>query len=338
MTSRAVVNQVVQLGKESVHGTPVACSKLLSAWTWTFGPKSTTKQWTATGRKYPSASAQLTEMAEGKVDGHGDFAALVYPLSSIYGPATVALVGSSTTVYGWTFLPPISGAAAPVSYTVQQGNAVDDSQQYAYLLFHGWGYSFDRKQEVTFSADWFSQSLTDGISMTASPTNIALLPMTGAQANVYLDTTSAGIGVTLLTDLMKLDFKASNYYGQYWPINRAGTSFTAHIDTLPKNELKLTLTANATAMALRTAYLELDTVRCYVQVNVTGPQIDGVHPTNAQFTHSMACFISDVAPLSDVDGDYAIEFTLQVAEDTTWTALAGGTAQSVLLQNLFNTL
>ena len=211
-------------------------------------------------------------------------------------------------------------------------------QQYAYLMFHGWGYSFDRKQEVAFNADWFSQSLTDGATLTASPTNIALLPMTGAQCNVYLDTTSAGLGTTLLADLMKLDFKASNYYGQYWPINRAGTSFTSHIDKLPKCELKLTLTANTAGMALRTAYLELDTVRCYVSVNITGPQIDGVHPTNAQMTHNMACFISDVASFSDVDGDYAIEFTLQVAEDTTWTALTGGTAQTLLLQNLLSAL
>ena len=338
MTARASVNQIVQLGKETVRGTPVACSKLLSAWDWTFGVKTTTKQFTGTGRKYPSASAQLTEMSEGKIAGHGDFAALIYPLSSIYGPAATALVGTSTTVTGWTFLPPIAGAAAPITFTVQQGNSVDDSQQYAYVIFSGWGYSFDRKQEVTITGDWFSQSLLDAITPTASPTNIALLPMTGAQCNVYLDTTSAGLGTTLLTDLMKLDFKASNYYSQYWPINRAAASFTTHIDMLPKCELKLTLTANTQAMALRTAYLQTDTIRAYVSVNITGPQIDGVHPTNAQMTHNMACFISDVTSFSDVDGDYAIEFTLQIAEDTSWVALAGGTAQSLLLQNLLAAL
>lgn len=338
MPARAVVNQFVQLGKETVRGTPVAASKLLSAWDWTFGVKSATKQWTASGRKYPSASAQLTEMAAGKISGHGDFAALVYPLSSVYGPATVALVGSSTTAYGWTFMPVIAGPAAPVSYTVQQGNAVDDSQQYAYTIFSGWGYSFTRKQEVSITGEWFSQSLTDGISMTASPTNIALLPMTGVMTNVYLDTTSAALGTTQLSNLLKADFKASNYFGQYWPINRTNASFTAHLDTLPKNELKLTLNADATAMALRTAYLELDTVRCYVSVNITGPQIDGVHPTNAQMTHNMACFISDMVEFSDVDGVYAVEVTLQVAEDTTWTALTGGTAQTLLLQNLLAAL
>jgi hypothetical protein len=42
--------------------------------------------------------------------------------------------------------------------------------------------------------------------------------------------------------------------------------------------------------------------------------------------------------LIDVDGVYAIEFTMQVAEDTAWTALAGGTAQTLLLQNLQSAL
>ena len=257
---------------------------------------------------------------------------------AIYGPATVALVGASTTVYGWTFMPPIAGPAAPVTYTVMQGNATDDTQQYAYTMFSGWGYTFTRKQEVSITGEWFSQSLTDGATMTASPTNIALLPMTGVMCNVYLDTTSAGIGTTQLANILKCDFKGSNYFGQYWPINRANASYTAHLDLLPKNELKLTLNADATAMALRTAYLETDTVRCYVQVNILGPELDVPHTTYAQMTHNMACFISDMVEFSDVDGVYAVEVTLQVAEDTTWTALTGGTAQTLLLQNLLATL
>jgi hypothetical protein len=336
---RATVNQVIQIGAESTHGTPVAASKLLSAWDWTFGEKPTTQQWIATGRKYPSASAILTEMAVGKFTGHGDFAALVYPLSCIYGASNPApaLVGASTTVYGWNFKPPISGLAAPTSYTVQQGDSVD-AEQYAFLMFSGWGYTFGRKQEVTVSGDWFSQTFSDGISMTSSPTNIALVPMTGAQMNIYLDTTSAGIGATQLTDPLKVDFKASEYYGQYWPINRANTSFGNYIEKRPKNELKIELQANSTAIAVRANYLQTG-ARAYVQVNGLGPQLDAVHPTNAQFTHNLAAFVSDVSEFKDDEGVYSVEYTLQVAEDTGWAAAsAAGTAQTVLLQNLLSAL
>lgn len=241
-----------------------------------------------------------------------------------------ALHSPSTTANDWTFLGPVAGVASPITYTLQQGDVVD-AEQYAYLIFSGWGYTFTRKQEVQISGDWFSQTFTDGISLTASPTNVALLPMTGAQFNVYLDTTSAGIGVTQLTDPLKVDFKPSNYFGQYFPINRANASYTSHLDTLPKNELKLTLQANSTGIAVRGNYLQTGT-RAYVRVSGVGATIDTPNSIKAAMTHDMAVFVSDMAEFSDVDGVYAVEYTLQVAEDMAWTQ--AGMSQKLLLTNL----
>jgi hypothetical protein len=334
MAVRASVNQTIQLGAESVAGTPVPANRLISAFTWSLGEKAATKQYTATGRKYPSASELLTEYATGKISGEGDFAALVYPLSSVFGKVTPVAHSPSLTAYDWVFQPPISGAASPQTYTLQNGDSVD-AEQYAYLIFSGWGYSFTRKQEVQITGDWFAQTFTDGASLTASPTNIALLPMTGAQFSVYLDTTSAGIGTTQLTNPLKVDFKASNYYGQYWPINRTNASYTSHLDLLPKNELKLTLEADSTGIAVRSNYLQTG-ARAYVRVIGTGPVIDAGHSVNAGMTHDMACFVSDMAEFSDSDGVYAVEYTLQVAEDTAWGT--GGTAQKLTLTNLLSTL
>jgi hypothetical protein len=58
-------------------------------------------------------------------------------------------------------------------------------------------------------------------------------------------------------------------------------------------------------------------------------------PIYAVMTHDMACFVSDMAELTDVDGVYAVEYTLQVAEDTGWSS---GTAQKVTLTNLISAL
>jgi hypothetical protein len=334
MGVRAKVNQVVQIGVEATHGTGTVAGKLLSAWDWTFGAKAATKQFTGTGRKYPSASAELTEYSVGKIAGHGDFAALVYPLSSVWSAATIASVGTSTTAKSWTFVPPIAGAAAPKSFVVQQGDA-NDAEQYQYLMFSGWGYTIDRKQEITITGDWFAQTLTDSATMTTSPTNIALLPMVGAQANVYLDTTSAGLGTTQLSNILKVEFKASNYFGQYWPLNRANASFTSYIDMPPKDEIKLTLNADTTAMALRSTYLQADTVLAYIQVSVVGPTIATTPTVTAQMIHDLACFCSDISEFTDDDGVYAVEFTFQVAEDTGWSS---GQSQTLVLQNLLTAL
>ena len=337
MSVRATVNQVVQIGAESTPGTSVAAGKLLSAFAWTFGEKATTKQFTATGHKYPSASELLTEMSAGKISGQGDYAALVYPISSVYGKITAVAHSPSVTAYDWIWTPPITGLTPTVqTYTVQNGDSID-AEQYAYLMFSGWGYSFGRKQELQITGDWFAQTFTDGISLTASPTNIALYPTTGAQFNVYLDTTSGGLGGTQLTDPLNVDFKASNYFGQYWPINRANASFTSHLELVPKNELKIKLQANSTAIAVRANYLQTGS-RAYVRVDGQGATIDGGNAIKAEFKHDMAVFCSDVQEFSDVDGVYAVEYTFQLAEDTGWSALAGGTAQKLTLTNLLSAL
>ena len=167
---RAAVNQQVQIGPEATPGTPVACSKLLDAFVWTFGAKVATK-FRGTGRQYPSASALLTEYAGGKISGPLDYAQAVYPVSSLFGAATPTLHGSSTTAYDWKWVMALVGsyAANAKTFTLQQGDAID-AEQYAFSVFTSWGYSFGRKQEATISGDWMSQSFTDGArSLPARP-------------------------------------------------------------------------------------------------------------------------------------------------------------------------
>src|SRR6185437_5317590 len=104
---RAKVNQLVQLGAEAIPGTAVAAAKLLTAFEWTFGLKPTTKQFTGTGRKYPSASEILTEMSQGKATGQGDFNQLIYIVASVYGKDS-----------------PLTVPAAPVPTTASSGGTI----------------------------------------------------------------------------------------------------------------------------------------------------------------------------------------------------------------------
>jgi hypothetical protein len=273
-TPRASVNQQIQIGKETTPGTPVSASKLLDAFTWTFGGKPTTKQFRGTGRQYPSASALLTEMSGGKISGPLDYAQSVYPVSSLFGAATITSHAGTTTVKDWKWTPPLTGsyAANAITYTLQQGDNID-AEQYAFAVFTGWGYSFTRKQEAQISGDWMSQTFTDGITLTSSPTAVVQEPAVGANFNLYLDATSANIGTTQLTDPLKCDFAASDYYDGYWPINRANSSYTGIVDKEKKNELKFTLQANSTGIAIRGSYLEIGAL-AYVRVNGQGQLIE----------------------------------------------------------------
>jgi hypothetical protein len=332
MAHRASVNQQVQLGPEATPGTSVPAGKLIEAFNWAWGIKSSIKLFRPTGRKYSSTAEELTEMTEGKISGDMDYNAAMYVLNSVYGKVTPVLVAPSTTVYKSVFTPPLSGAANPQTYTLQQGDSVR-ADQMAYLLFTGWGYKIDRKSVVSVSGEFMGQLITDPATMTPTPTVVPLLPMPGKQANVYLDTTSAGIGVTQLVNFLSFDFTASGYYGALWFLNRANVSYSGHVDLPPKNEVKLLLEADAVGMSLLAHMQAGDTV--YVRVDALGQVIDAPNSLNAEFKHDMALKVSNVSEFSDKDGLYAIEWTLEVVEDSAWGT---GTAQIVTLTNTLSAL
>lgn len=335
MAVRSSVNQNVQVGVETVHGTSVPAAKLLTAFTWTMGGKPVTKQFRGTGRQYPSASALLYEEAMGKVAGEGDFAQLVYILASLWGGGNPVAHSPSLTAFDWTWTPGLTGsyAANAKSFTIQMGDSVD-AEQYAFAVFHGFGYSFGRKTDVTISADLIAQALTDSVTLTASPTVVEKLPMVGAQFNVYLDPSSANIGTTQLTAPLKVDYKASGYYDGFYPINRANSSFTDLVDKEKKHELKLSLEADSTAIAFRGSYLQPGDL-CYVRVSGQGPVIDGANSVKASMQHDMACFVSGMSEFGDEEGVYKVDYTLQVAEDSAWNT---GEAQKFTLTNLLSAL
>lgn len=334
MANRASVNQQVQLGVEATPGTSVAAAKLIEAFTWAWGIKPSVKTFRPTGRKYLSTAEELTEMTNGKISGDMDYNALMYVLNSVYGKQTPAGVvkgaATSTSAFKSVFSPPLSGAANPQTYTLQQGDAVR-ADALAYLLFSGWGYKVNRKSEMTISGEFMGQAISDGVTMTPNPTVVPLSPMVGRQANVFLDTTSAALGTTQLNAFLELSFSASNYYGPLWFLNRANASYSSHIDLAPKNEIKLSMGADAQGMSLLQHMQNGDTM--YLRVDALGNTIDTTNAIAAEFTHDMACKVTNVSEFGDSDGLFKIEWTLEVAEDPAW-----GNAQIVTLVNALSSL
>lgn len=331
MTHRMTVNQKVQLGKETTPGTAVPANKLIEAFTWQIGGKPDVKTFRATGRRHAAVAEENTEMAEGKLSGELDYAAVVYPLAMTYGAVTPVAHAPSATAFDYIWTPLLTGATSVQTFTLQNGDAVE-AEQYAYLMASGFGYKLTR-QEASVSADLFAQAMSTGATITASPTNVALLPVVGKHANVYLDTTSAGIGGTQLTNVLEVDFAASGYYKQFWPLNRTNSSFTSHIDDAPKQEVKLLMEADTVGMGYLTHLQAGD--KLYMRVDAQGPTIDVPNSVKAEFKHDMCLLLTNMSPLEDKDGVYAIEWTLELAEDTAWNT---GQAQQFTVTNLLSGL
>src|SRR5258708_26468900 len=269
---RTSINQKVQLGVESLTalGTPVAANKLIEAWDWTFAINADVTAYGATGRKYDLVQEENTEWVDIAVGGPLDYNNTPYLLAGAMGSVAPASHGSSSVAKDWIYNPPVSGSIVPQTFTLQQGDAVR-AHQTAYRLINSFGYVLTRK-EAKLTAKGITQPISDGITPTSSPTAVALAPVLGKQINIYLDSTSAGLGTTQLLKTLQFDFTFDGVYGPFWPINRSNVGFTAHVDLKPKTTCKLKLEADAAGMAML-PYLQQGTTY-WLRVNAQGIVID----------------------------------------------------------------
>lgn len=335
VAERTWVNQKVQIGAESTSalGTSVAAAKQLQCFDWQVGINGDIVFYTPTGHKYPTEQAENTEWIDGVLGGNLDYNGIIYPLASIMGSASPVAHGASTTAKDWVFTPPISGSIVPQTYTIQQGDTVR-AHQVSYLLFPEFGYKGSRKA-ITVTGKMFGQPLSDGITLTASPTAVAIAPVVGKQVNVYFDTTSAGLGTTQLTRVTNIDYLMSNVYGLLYPLNRANVGWTAHVDLLPKTILKLKVEADANGMALL-PYLQTGTTY-YLRMQAQGSvaiATDGPGNIFNTITHDMAVKLNKpTGVFHDDQGVFAIEWELDVVEDPVW-----GKSQTITVTNLITAL
>jgi hypothetical protein len=303
---------------------------------WEVGIDAGVSMFGASGHKYDLAAEEDWEQTSINVSGNMDFNGLCYLLAGVMGSVNPATHGSSSTAKDWVYTPPVSSVIVPQTYTIQQGDAVR-ARSLSYGLLNSFGYKGTRKTPFTVSAKGFGQILSDGITLTASPTAVAISPIVGKFFNVYLDPTSGAIGTTQLTRCFSVDYSFDGVYDTFYPLNRTNVSFTGHVDKKPKCTLKLLLEADATGLdTMQTTYLQAGAT-VYVQVQAQGNQIasDGPGSVKATFTHNMACKVNKPSALKDEQGICALEWELNVIEDPSWNS---GQAQQITVTNLLTAL
>jgi hypothetical protein len=246
---RGSINQSIQVGVETTPGTAVPANKRLDDIAIVFGIKGTFKTTVATGRKYASVQQLNTEWSEGAITGALDFNTMAYVLASAMGITTPVAHGASVIAKDWVYDAILTGSRQPQTLSIEQGEAATRAQKFAYGLINTFGYKVTR-QDASITGTMLAQQVSDGITMTASPTAVSLLPMTGQEFNVFLDPTSANLGVTQLLNFLSVDFSMGNIYGPFWPLNRANASYAAHIDLKPATVVKLMTEADSVGMSL----------------------------------------------------------------------------------------
>jgi len=277
----------------------------------------------ANGNKYPSVSALNREWTEIDIDGAITYTEIVYLLSGILETAVVAVSG--TTGQSWTFTPSTTAADVIKTFTIEQGSAAR-AHRVAYGLINDLTLSFGR-DESTISGSAIGTALEDGITLTAAPTEIALVPVTGPQIKVYVeDSVAALTGATALTGAISVEWSLSNRFGPAWFLNGLN-EYTQHVELEPTLEVTLMQEADAEGMELLPVMRTGATK--YLRIEAVGDVI-GAGPATYKFTLDTAVKVTDVGDFSDQEGVYAIEYTMQGFHSST----LGGATKAVVINAL----
>lgn len=163
MAEIASVFQIVNVGVETVNGTPVAANKRLSALMVEPQIKTDIKKYRGSGFKFPSIATLNKEWVEAKLSGPITYTEIVYLLSSILGTTTPV---AGTTDQTWTFEIDADGADTPKTFTVEWGDATR-ALEFAYGLVNDLTLSFDR-DGCELSGTMLGQAITDAITLPCS--------------------------------------------------------------------------------------------------------------------------------------------------------------------------
>lgn len=313
MPERATTFQTVQIGLETTPGTAVAAGKLLQATELTLGIKNGTTKFRPSGQKFTTLVAPNTEWTEGSFKmAPPTFDEIVYWLAASHKKVTATADGTLPKL--WTIAPAYNDADTIASYTVEQGSSVR-AHKAAYLIAPEFAMKWSRKNGIEVSGKLLGNALTDGITMTSTPSAIAAVPMIGNQVDVKLADTMAGLdAASALDDALNVEYSLGDRFGPVWPLKSAATNWPAHVEKPPTATMKLLMKANATGMGLLTNMRAGSSK--YIRLAVTGANIESGKPYLCQLD---ACVkvAGDPDEFKDEEGLYAIGWNLECAYDAT---------------------
>lgn len=318
MPERSTISQVVQIGVETTPGTAVAASKRLTGMSIEPNPEAEMDQFRPMGQKYNALSILNKEWVEADISGKPTYTEIVYPLSSLLKSVTPTQImdgATPTGAYTWLFEPSSTEEDTVKTFTVEQGGSVR-AHRFAYGLVNELGLTFSR-EGTDLSGTMLGRRITDAITLTASPTDVPLVPIIPSQVDIFLDTTSAGIGATKLTRVASVEWGLSGRFNPLWILDSSQASFAGHVEGEPDLSSTISLMADATGMAF------LDRMRDgatrFMRIRATGEQIyAGGTPVNHSLTIDMAVKVADPGGFSDEDGVYNSEWDLVGVHDATW--------------------
>jgi len=157
--------QQFRLIPEAIYGTtPAGAFKRILNMMANFGPTYEVETFLPSGNTAPTIGVLNDEFTEADFDGKACFNSLVYPLSSLFGDATITSLGGSPVAYQWDWAWDGRTPLRPVSYTCEYGEP-DDSDRAVGFIFNGLGFSGGRGG-FDLTAAGFGKKIVEGVDLT----------------------------------------------------------------------------------------------------------------------------------------------------------------------------
>jgi hypothetical protein len=314
VVERATVNETTQIGVETTEGTAVAADKFLPSLTIDISPNTTSNEQTTQGVKLPTIHQPAFEYSDVKLASNGPtYDEIVYPLSSILKTPVIATIDTSGKT--WTFAPSGTAPDTVKTFTAEQGSAVR-AAKVAGIRITEFGLDWSR-DALTMSGSGLGRTLTDGITLTATPTSLAQIVMQPKDISIFADPDDPGdLGTTKLLRALKGSLKIGNRFGGVKANDKAQTSFVAMVELPIKGTLDLTLEANAAGMAFLTNYRAGQ--RMFVRVDVADDRLAGAASANYELVIDLACDIAKINPYTDDQGVRCIPVSFSLVYDAGW--------------------
>ncbi len=313
MAERLGVTQVTQIGIESTEGTAVAANRALPSLSIVPSVKAENQFFGSNGYKVDTIMAAGREWSESKVEGLATYDELVYLLSSLLAYAAPAQVGA-TTAYTWTHSPGATTADTIKTLTVEHGDAVRAHKSAGNRLNEltiAVG-----KNDTKLSGKLVGEAISDGITLTASPTAIDQIPILSTDWSIYADALWADLGTTQLLRAFNASLKIGPRFVPFFPIDRdQGTSFGGQVEQKTGLTLELEVEADAAGMGFVTAMR--NSSKKFIRLEAVSDQNAGTAtPYSASIDLSVA--VKDIKEFKALDGGvYGYGLTLDAVYDST---------------------
>lgn len=239
----------------------------------------------------------------------------------------------------WTFTPSDSSTDTLATYSLEAGET-GEVEKAVNLFATDWDLKADRAGDITTSMSFLGKRLDVTAANTfgtLAATGLTMVPLMAPHLNVYLDTTSGGIGGTQLTRAFVTSLKMGKRQDSIWAFNRTNTSFSARGEDEPTFEGTLMVMARndasqggkvlfPTMRAGTKMYLRLDwTSDTAIQTVATVPHYN-------QFTFDACIALGNPKEFKKQGVAFAMEWPFRVMYDAGWST--GRAYQAVLVNDL----